>query len=402
MLVFRLPSLDEKDTVSKKSLESVLTLMHYATGVKPDNMLYQTDKELGTNLHFESVHNNLIDELSSSASLPSGAFPSEIVTLGDYKGNLPTFLASVSLLNRRQNFLRKRSQKKDKVHVVTSNELRDTFNRRAGLSDKSKSYPIMLLKACLAVICSVRNKHLPGGWVSSNRSINNVKSDTGLIYKLGYTELVPYDHKLQAIIDHDVTVNPKGTKILRKKAQRNECNFLEFRAGTVLTSPRLNKASTEEPKVQMRREPMSIKDDIVLDNFRDNKYYKVIDSLDKTHAIMLSVTKGNSKTKAVHYEIARNEFLHMCAHLPIKDGSGVEHSSISSLPKPILDFCQKTYCFKLKTKRTSDEATSGDRMEVDDNSTTKKAKSAVEKSTSKSGSSKSTAPLKRTPALKKK
>jgi hypothetical protein len=363
-LYVRLPGLKDTDTASKAAFESLMTLMHYTTGVKAEDMFFNMDTSLGDSLHFDSTSLKLIDELTSSAALPSGAFPGEVLKIGDYKCTLPTILASLHFLARKQNFLRKRDpQNKEEVKQVTASELRASFNIRTGLSDKSKSYPAMLLKAALAVSVSSTNRVFPGGWIKSNRELNGVKSDSGLLYKMGYTEKVPFHHKLLSVIHNEVSINPAGKAHVVNKSgkENNSYSFLEFRAGTVFTAPLLNHTLTDGMDTQCKREPLSVKSEVVLDNFSDNKYHKAINSLNRAHALLTTVNKGNAKTKPIHYENARNEFFHLCAKVPIKDGCGGNHHNLSDLPTPIYEYCRKTFRFKKSELKRSVE----EEMDVD-------------------------------------
>jgi hypothetical protein len=370
-LVVRVPELAKEDTLSKRTLEGFFTFMHYVLGVKPENMSYHMDKELGTSFHLDAVHIKLLEELTASAASPAGVFPGEVIKYGEYKCTLPTILATLHFLSCKQGFLRKRiSKKKTDVLVVSSVELRRIFNIRAGLAEKSSTYGAMLIKSALSVVSSSKNKIFPGGWISSNRSLNEVKSDTGLIYKLGYTERVPYNHKLDAIVFNDTSVNPKNERIIRDKSDDKlfkELTYTEFRTAVVLTAPRIDTTKADTFESQVKRDPLSVKSEKVLDNFVDARFYKINDSLNKAQAILSTMGKGNKKTKVIHYEIARNEVLHLSAHVPIKDGAGNSYTKLSDLPKPILDFCCKKYRYSLsKGKRPAEEISSANDMEVDD------------------------------------
>jgi hypothetical protein len=134
-----------------------------------------------------------------------------------------------------------------------------------------------------------------------------------------------------------------------------EYSFLEFRAGAVLTAPRLDVTSGEQFETLMKRDPLSIKSARTLLSFSDNRYHKTINSLNRAHALLISCNKADGKTKPIHYEYARNEFLHKVAKCPVIDGQGVEHSDVFKLPKPILDFCVREFRFPYKeSKRTAD------------------------------------------------
>lgn len=366
-VLVRIPAIHSEDKSSYSAFESIMSLLHYTTGVKPQNMLYVFDDSLGTDIKFDTVHNKLIDELTASAALPSGAFPGEVVTIGQFKGNLPTLLSTMHFLARKGNYLRKRSpQGKEEVYCVSSQELRATFNTRTGLTDKSKSYSAMLLKAALAVTVSTTNRVFPGGWIKATRSLNQVKSDSGLAYKLGYAEKAPYHHKLMSIIQNRPIEKPDGKLHLVSTTgtEYKEYSFLEFRAGFVFTIPSLTTSAEVSFDTQVKKDPLSIKNEDTINAYSDQKYYKAIDSLNRAHALLVTVNKGNSKTKPIHYEIARNEFLHLCAKVPLKDGSGREGKNISDIQQPLVDYCRKLYRFPVKSKRTF-ESVETEEMQID-------------------------------------
>jgi hypothetical protein len=179
---------------------------------------------------------------------------------------------------------------------------------------------------------------------------------------MGYCEKVPYHHKLHKVIFTATTTNPKGDKVLLDQSDKDvkRLSYLEYRSGLRLVAPRLV-ANSSDMDNQMKKEPLSVKSDKVLTNFSDNKYHKSINALNRAHAILLTVGKKGSKSKAIHYEIARNEFLHLTSKIPVKDGQGLEYVSEASLPNPIQDFCRKQFRFpKGEQKRDADSA-----MEVD-------------------------------------
>jgi hypothetical protein len=301
VVVLRIPEIGKDDSLSRKSLEAIFTLIHYTMGVKPENMSYHMDATLGQSLILDAVHLKLIDELTSSASSPLGIFPGEVIKFGDYQGNLPTLLSTMHLLSIKQNFLRSRTpKKKEEVIVVRSHELKNIFNMRTGLNDKTNSYNIQLLRGVLSVICSHKNKCFPGGWIASNRSLNKVKSDSGLLYKLGYVEVTPYNHKLVKVIFNDTITKPDGKLSVRSKENVKEyktLSFIEFRTGVCLTCPKIDITSTESFDSQVKRDALSVKSSKVLGNFHNTKYYKINDSLNKAHALLQTIGQGDKKNQ---------------------------------------------------------------------------------------------------------
>jgi hypothetical protein len=353
-IYFVVPDLQSGDTLSKRSLELLLTLAHYCLGVPVNSMYLVVDKGLGTEFRMDSSIIKLLEDLSSSAASPSGAYAGNVFKTGDYQCNLPTILASIHLLTLKSSYLRKRSPRKgEKLSFVSSSELRNLFNTRSGLNDKSSAYTTTVVKQLLQVITSVQNKRFPGGWIRSNRLMNNVKTDIGLVYKLGYTEKLPYNHKLQSVIFNDIVTGPDGRKKVRSKFDEKSfkaLSFIEFRLGTVLTSPRLDTASNDSFDKQIKFEPMTTKSSGSLEAFNDSKYHKAIDTLNRAHALLVTIPKSTSKTNATHYEIARNELLHLSDKVPIKDYKGSTYSNLSDLPKPVYDYCCRLYRFN-KSKR---------------------------------------------------
>jgi hypothetical protein len=326
-------------------------LLHYTVGVSAENIFICKDKDLGKTLLLDSVHKKLIEELTASAALASGGFPGEVIALGSYKGNLPAILASIHLLSRKQNFLRKRTPQKDQtVFVVTPQELRKAFNSRTGLTDKSNSLSSMVLKSTLSIITSSTNRVFPGGWIVSNRALNMVKSDTGLIYKLGYSERCPDFHKLDMVLKNTVSTNPKKELILKDQSGEDikEWSYLEFRAGSKLIAPILDQTSPDTFDKQRKVEPLRVRSDKALEVYGDQKFFKTINSLNRAHAILINLQKGNKKTKTVHYQQSRLEFLHLCDKIPIFDNKGVEHTKLSDLPSPVYKYCAKTFRFRSK------------------------------------------------------
>nr|USW07213.1 hypothetical protein [Erysiphe lesion-associated ormycovirus 4] len=394
-IVVRIPELSKEDSNSFESFSSIMSLLHYCTGVAVENMSYIMSDELGTSIRFEQVHIKLIDELTASASMPSGVFPGEVIKVGDYQCNLPSILASLHFLARKSAYLRKRSpQGKEKVYTVCSQELRNTFNSRTGLNDKSKSYSTMLLKAALAVITSTTNRTFPGGWIKANRDINRVKSDNGLLYKLGYTEKIPYSNKILSVLNNTVRTKPDSKLHIVNQAtpEHPDWNFLEFRAGATLFAPFINHLSGEEFSKQIKREPLSCKNVATIDTFSNTKYYKTINTLNRAHALLLTVGKGGSKTKPIHYEIARNEFLHSCAKIPIIDGHGTERTKLSDLPEPVYGFMKKTFRFNSSKPKRSVEVEDSPQQEQSKSSHPRpaKKKKIAMATTSNDGPSKNT------------
>jgi len=116
-------------------------------------------------------------------------------------------------------------------------------------------------------------------------------------------------------------------------------------------------------ETQRKTEPLRVKSDKALETFSDSKFHKVVNSLNRSHAILLNIQKGNKKTKPIHYEQARNELLHLSDKVPIKDGYGVEYSKLSELPSTVYEYCRKLYRFP--ENRESDQPPSSKKQKAE-------------------------------------
>jgi hypothetical protein len=358
-VTLRIPAIDLDKEPSKGHLESLLTLVHYGLGVKTQNISIVRDPSMGPTLLFEAGLLKVIDELSASVASPVSQ-TGNISNLGEYKGTLPGILASIHLLALKSLSLRKRSVPKGKqVFTVNPEVLRKTFNTRTGLSN-SGTVSSSLLKAVLAEITSVSNRRFPGAWVSQNRALNNVKTDLALLFKMGYVEKVPHPHRLHQVLFSQGVATPSGkvqVKTFFKKEEKEHLSYPEFRAGTVMTCPKLDYTAPEAFKAQSDVEPLHVKNAETIKAYNDVKFFKAVDSLNRAAAILNNCRARTGKSTAVHFNQSRNEFINMCAHLPIIDCKGKTYSQIGRLPKPVLEHCQKTFRFKKEgeKKRPADE-----------------------------------------------
>jgi hypothetical protein len=354
-ITFLIPGISDDDSVSKRNIEGLATLAHYACGVPIENIFLMKDTTFGDEFTLDSQVQKLIDELSSSAASPTGAYPSGELSIGSYKGNLPCILSCLHMLNLKLTHLRRRTPKKgEKVSVVTPQELRNAFNLRSGLQ-KPSSFGIRSVRALLAVITSASNKRFPGGWIRSNRLLNSVNTDLGLINILGYTEKLPYNHKLVSILETDTVEAKKGLKLRSRKNKEEfkEFSFIEYRSGVALTLPRITQKKDLAFDKQVSIEPLSCKDPKVIKNFEEPKFFKTLDLLNRAHAILVACSRKNSKSTPAHYEQARNAFLHSTDKLPIRTYEGLDLSRFKDIPENYQNYLRKSFRFRSKPKDTS-------------------------------------------------
>jgi len=364
------PEYDMNDENSNKVLSHLISFACLLHGVKPDNVSYLIDKKQGTGIvTIPNTLNKLVDSLKVSAQHPLGIFAGEIFTFpSGYKGNLPGILASMRLISMKQEYLRKKKFPKNSLKsVVSYNELQLTFNIRSGLkSDETNNYTTRLVKAILASCVKPHNTRFPGGWIHSNRKINGIKTDFALLNSLGWTEKCPSQHKLLEVIfntvDEDTQKDGNQIKVVKRQIinlTSDKRRFLhqEFRTAVALTLPRLLPNSDVSYDTQLKVDSLSVKSLSIIDNFSRDGRPEMVDALNESYNIKVSLKNPKSKTKEVHYKISRDRLLASSANIPLCDAEGTRYETFSKLPGKVQDYFRKSFNYPRKRALDSDAPT---------------------------------------------
>jgi hypothetical protein len=262
------------------------------------------------------------------------------------------------LLNQKQEFIRKRKFQKDsKKSSVSFNILQETFNTAAALKGSGEaSFIQKFLKASLNSAIKMHNRGFPGGWVHALRSRNNVKSDFALLYTLGWTEKVPSNHKMLEVLFNTVdTKNSEDTTSKDKVVNitQDKRNFLhqEFRTAVALTLPRLDTAKPENHELDMALDPLSVRDLNICNNFCKDRRDILVDSLNESYVLRVSLKNPKSKTKEIHYKIFRDKMLNNSANIPLIDAKGKIFNTFAKLPEKTQKFLRDKFRYPVKRAR---------------------------------------------------
>jgi hypothetical protein len=355
-LDFTIPKYDKDDEGSNKVIAQLVSFACKLHSVKMDHCSFYEEESLGVGkVTIPSGLSKLVDALKASASLSTGVYSGEEYRFkSGYKGTLPCMLASMRLLTIKQEFLRKRKFPKDSGKTsVTFHELQQSFNTFAGFkSDENNSFALKMTKAILQSCLKPFNKGFPGGWVFSNRTVNNVKSDFALVNLLGWTEICPSNHKMLEVlfntVDEDASITADGKRIVSKRTAVNittdKRNFThqEFRTAVALTLPRLSPVHKKlDLDGQMKADSLSVDKLSIIKNFKGVKEISLVDTLNESYNFKVSLRNPKSKTKEVHYKASRDRLLSASANLQLHDANGVEYDKFSSVPKNLQDFLRK-------------------------------------------------------------
>jgi len=364
-LCIMVPKYDENDETTVKAVAQLVSLASVLHSTKTENIRLGLRTDLGIGkYHLSNSLNKLVDNIKSSALHSKGLFLGSLFkTSSGYQGNLVGLLASMRLLSTKQEFLRKRTFPKDSGKSVTSfNELQELFNTHAGLkTDETSTFMVQFLKAILASSVKPHNKGFPGGWIHSNRALNSVKSDFALLNLLGWTEKVPSQHKMLEVLfnevketsaDHD-GVRVRVNTVVNKTQVKENFTHQEFRTAVALSLPRLD-AESSDLMDQLKLDPLSVRDLAVCNNFVEDNRVAMVDRLNEAYSFRVSEKNPKSKTKPIHYKMARDRLLASSANIPLVDAKRRRYSHFKDLPRSVQSLFRQFFRYPEKRDREED------------------------------------------------
>jgi len=375
-LTLRIPKISLEEENSSRNFSLYLGLASAILGVKYENITVVMDPDLGSEFLVPGPVQKLIDSLTLSARDPKGLFlgPSYNFPSG-FKGNLPHMLYAMRILASKGEYVRKRTpvNARERVDITTFKDLMGRFNILSGLNAQGNGFSVQLLKNLLNVSVKPINRTFPGGWISSTRLYNGAKSDISLLYKMGYSEIIPSTFKTLDTIFNDVVTKPSGKLEVSNYStlQDRDARFIEFRTGLSLIAAKIDPKSDLSFDKQLSIEPLDSKNPKVLKSWKDPKYFPLVDALNVASALRASISNPKSKTQPVHYKQAREHLLHLSSKVPLKDGAGIEYHTISDMPTPLVEYARKKFRFpKKETKRTAEpiEDSSGKKARTEQSS----------------------------------
>jgi len=358
-LVLTFPDFDEDDDNTAKAVSHLISLACSLHSTKPEFVAIHKDKTYGEGrITMSASLLKLTDALTSSALHPQGLFIGDVYNFNSgFKGTLVSMMAAMRLLNTKSEFVRRRKFSRESKKSPTSfNTLQETFNTMSGLkSDTSLPFTQNFVKAVLSSSVKAHNKGFPGGWIHASRSVNGVKSDFALINLLGWTEKVPSQHKMLEVLFNTVDP-PSETTGLKKDTvvniTRDKRNFShrEFRTAVALSLPRIQ-IKNKDPKGDLSLDPFSVRTLTIPNNFCSDGRETLVDRLNESYGLRVSLKNPKSKTREIHYKNSRDRLLGESANIPLKTGDGLSFETFSDLPKPLQKFFRDTFRYPVKRKR---------------------------------------------------
>lgn len=360
-LVLIIPEIDMQDENSVNSLALLIEFVCQMHNTLLERVSLVRDKELGTGkFNIPQSLRLAIRNLLAAAKHPQGLYPGQVYNFtSGFKGSDADMIAAMRLLNLKQEFLRKRKFSDNSKHPTSFQNLSDMFNSSLGIkTNQENAFVHRFLKAAINSSVKLHNKGFPGGLIHAVRSRNNVKSDFALCNILGWVEKVPSNHKMLEVLFNTVdTSKDTGNKkdiVVNLTADKRQFTHQEFRTAVALTLPRID--SSRPSDEDMKRDPFSVRSLQICNNFVSDKRDNLVDRLNESYGLKVSLKNPKSKTREIHYKISRDRLLASSANIPLRDSKGKYFSNFSSLPLATQKFLREKFRYPQKRSAPEEES----------------------------------------------
>jgi len=357
-IVARIPSYDTSNTGQMDNLGKYLRWAVTILGIKDPVVKILPDEKLGNAIVLPAKLERMMDMTIAAISLPPKESGEKAEFKTGLKANLVELIAAVRIMRRYQGALQKMPAPKGKKSLVTTlDDLRSSINGRAGLNEHGlPAFSAIFIKSILNELTKPNNSRFPGKWIASLKETNGVKTNTGLLYKLGYEGAIANPQKVIAVVrtaviektapkeeskkpsKSDKTDKKKKFELLVQTKDKvpNGISHKEFRLGAFLLLPLINPKSNEGPKDQLSRDTITLKDKSIIGFYKKNR--DVVDAMNLAYATKQAIGKKDSKATFLGYKSARGHAIRLTANRAWIDGAGNEYQRLKDLPEHVRNF----------------------------------------------------------------
>jgi hypothetical protein len=366
-LTVRVPCLGDKDEAGMKTLTHILRFNMTMLGVKFENLKIIKDQSLGSTCSLPAAIGKAMDSLMASAGTSRGlsADPPFKFKNG-FEANLVESLAALRLLNTKRLFIRTKPAKKvakgprpPAPIPVTESDLRELILQKLGLKSPTLvvTLSINMLRWTINAMCSTHNRTFPGGYICAAKDRNGVKTNEGLLLRMGYVPKTPSGSSIISVFSTGTQeITKDGVKSIKlcdldKKSNPNGIDFRSYRTAMVLCCPKLSDSSDDEMIKQLNVNDVDVKSAHTLRAFNEPEMRILCDELARAYGAKISLKVKDTKTKPVHYRAEKNAVVNASANLNFYDSVGNTYKNLDDVPLSIRRFVAKTFNYKLKEKR---------------------------------------------------
>jgi hypothetical protein len=181
---------------------------------------------------------------------------------------------------------------------------------------------------------------------------------------MGWSYIIPSNHKLRTVLYTEVTKDPSGNLKLHRKDISNgsKTTWPEFRTAIALSLPKLKNLDSVSFENQIKIEPLDVKNPSIVSNFKpsqNNKRADMVNVLNEAFGLVIGLQSNIKEIRPETYLSKREHLLNLSAHVPILDGNSHEYSKWNEVPSNMKGFLHKNFDHPIsgEKKRTQPDST---------------------------------------------
>jgi hypothetical protein len=379
-LAVRIPAYDTENTGQTDALGKYLRWACALLGLKDPKVKLLPDSTLGNSIQLQARTERMIDNTTAALSLPPSESGDRAEFKTGFKANLVELLATIKLMRKYSGSVQKGIAPKGKmITPITLDDLRKSVNGRAGLNEHGITpFTAIFVKSVFNELTKPQNDKFPGLWIHSLKASNGVKSNLGVVYKLGYECKVASTQKVISVIQGQVREkkpsDPKAAKkasestkdsdkkfeviTANSKTVPNGISHREFRLGAFLLLPLIDPKDKRSPKDQLSVDILTLKEKSILNFYSKNR--DVVDATNLAYATKSALGHKGTKASTLGYRSARGHAIALTANRVWQDATGKEYQKLMDVPEHIRNFLLHLLNRKLVEGEAEPEDESGE------------------------------------------
>jgi hypothetical protein len=357
ILLITLPDVRDSPTDVKESSAYYVHFIKSMIGVKDVNVRLRFDRSLGNVVKFPASVKSMCDKLLDAQKSSTGQVGLRTISYpSGFKGTLVGTICAQRVLKKYLGIFRKKTPKATNLQV-----LRDAVKSAFGFQQPGANpYVKALILQTIALMTNEDRQYFPASFYKACKDDNGIKSNEGILDRLGYTRLMPQPNKVKFVAQHRFETDDKGkpTKIIptdKELLPRNQ----EYHAAVKILLPLIKQDNKVSLSDQMKSPELHLTD--VSRSFYKEKA-ECVDAFGKAYAFSSAFSKGKTrKTRLVHVS---NE-IGKCARrvdkqlAQYRDAEGNTYGEYMDIRYPLRKFMEEfLHRHKSAPKRHRDESDS--------------------------------------------
>jgi hypothetical protein len=354
IVIITLPDIREAPTDVRESTAYYVNFIKSMLGIKDVNVRLRFDKKLGNVLKNPAPVQSMCDKLLAAQRSSSGQVGLRTIQYpSGFKGSLVGCICAQRVLKKYLGVFKKKSSKATNLQI-----LRDAAKHAFGFqSPGADPYIMALILQTIALMTNEDRQYFPAAFYKACKDDNGVKSNEGILDRLGYSRLLPVPQKVKYVSQQRFETDKKGkpTKAIplgKELLPRNQ----EFYASVKVLLPLIKQDNNVSLSDQMKNPETHLTDSSQL-FFKDKA--ECVDAIGKAYAFSSCFAKGKTKkTKLVHVanEVGKSARLVDRRITEYQDAAGNTYSDYMNIRYPLRKFIEEfLHRHKSAPKRHRDE-----------------------------------------------